>query len=174
MTLATRTGSTWRSRWQDAIHSAARILDDAPGALLVVLEKSEQLLERVREGIVTDIVEQGGGEKDADIFLFQSEGWIGIEEADEKLLRQVIDTKRMFEPRVSGPRIDEMDKTELRDVAKSLKVLGVYEGEQRVGEMKYIPRPGRGSPCLPLREEGGSWRAIYPWRTTLSRKGAGR
>ena len=88
---------------------------------------------------MTDIVEQGGGEKDADIFLFQREGWIGIEEADEKLLRQVIDTKRMFKPRVSGPRIDEMDKTELRDVAKSLKVLGVYEGEQRVGEMNISP-----------------------------------
>ena len=32
---------------QDAVHSALRILDDAPGALLVVLEKSEELLERV-------------------------------------------------------------------------------------------------------------------------------
>ena len=57
-----------------------------------------------------------------------------MEEADEKLFRQVIDAKRMFEPRVSGPRVDE-----LRDVAKSLEILGVYEGEQGVGEMDIPP-----------------------------------
>ena len=105
----------------------------------MLLEERQQLLEGVGEGIVADVVKQGGGEKDANVFVFQLERRVRAEQANEKLLGEMVDAERMLESGVPGARIDEVDETELSDVAKSLEVLGVNEGKQWFGQVDIPP-----------------------------------
>ena len=46
-----------------------------------------------------------------------------------QLLCQVEDAERVLKARVPGTGIDQVDKSQLADVAKALKVFGVYEGQ---------------------------------------------
>ncbi|MBI91739.1 MAG: hypothetical protein CME05_00810, partial [Gemmatimonadaceae bacterium] len=63
----------------------------------------------------------------------------GLEKSLEKLLGQVIDPKGVLEAGMTRSWIDEMHKTELADVAKTLEVFGVYQSEQRGRDVHVAP-----------------------------------
>ena len=50
---------------------------------------------------MADVVEQGGGDEDAHVFVAQHEGRVRVEETGQKLLGQVIDAQRVLKARVA-------------------------------------------------------------------------
>ena len=124
---------------QDPADAAGLVLDDPPRVHFVVDEERHQLLEGVGEGVVPDVVEQGRGEKDADILVGELEGRIGPDQAGEELLGEVVDAEGVLEAGVARSRIDEVDQPELGDVAKALELLGVDQGEEGIGSMNVPP-----------------------------------
>ena len=51
----------------------------------------------------------------------------------------MVDSEGVLEAGVTSAGIDQMDEAELGDVAKTLKILGVYKGEKRLREVDVSP-----------------------------------
>ena len=93
----------------------------------------------MREGVVADVVEQGGGDEDAHVLFAQHEGRVRVEETGQKLLGQVIDAQRVLKARVARAWIHQMHVAELGDVAQALEGSGIDEGEDGSGEVDIAP-----------------------------------
>ena len=90
----------------------------ALGQRLVV--RQARLLERVRERIVADVVQQGG-ESQSQQACGLGTGPRGLCELRQRAARQVVRAERMLEARMGGAGIYEESVTELTHVPQSLK-----------------------------------------------------
>ena len=88
---------------------------------------------------MTNVMQQGRCQKDANIFVAKLQGWIGTHEFAEKLFGQVEDAKRVLKARMPGTGIDQVDIAQLCDIAKTLEVAGVYQGEQGGRDIYITP-----------------------------------
>ncbi len=88
---------------------------------------------------MADVMQQSRGQKNPDIFVLQDQRRIRLEKADEKLLGEVIDPERVLEAGVPGARVDQMNEPQLADIAKTLKLSGVYQCEQGVWQVDITP-----------------------------------
>ena len=79
-----------------------------------VEELLHQGLAGVGERAMADIMEEAGGDDESTVLVGKTET-AGCNVGKEH------GTKRVFEPRVIGPGIDEIGKTELPDVAQTLQ-----------------------------------------------------
>ena len=74
---------------------------------------------------MADIVEEPGSDHERPVLL-------GKAEAAGCHIRKEHGAKRVLEPRVVGPGIHEVGKTELPDVAEALQRRGVKQGKRKV------------------------------------------
>tara|TARA_Y100000588_G_scaffold251535_1_gene266019 strand:+ start:2032 stop:2349 length:318 start_codon:yes stop_codon:yes gene_type:complete len=91
------------------------------------------------ERIVPEVVEEAGRKEDADIIVGQVEARVGSQELLYELPREMIDAERVFEPRVTGTRIDEENVAKLGDVAEALEVFRVDQLDQIVWYVNVTP-----------------------------------
>ena len=104
-----------------------RIGDEPRGQRLVVARDARgfQLLERVRERVVADVVEQTGERDEAELRRIDVVQRTTLAHDGERAARQVVDAERVVEARVRRARIHEMRVPELLDVAQPLEGRGI-------------------------------------------------
>ena len=157
---------------QDPGEGTGGVLDQPAGPLLVADEEGHQLFEGVRERVVADVVEQSGGQEDADVLVLQLQRRIGLQKPQEKLFGQMVDAERVLEAGVTRPRVDEVDEAELADFAQPLEIPSIHQRQQRVWKVD-VP-PDRVADGLTIVFEEGvhdeHLAASYRRRKTLSRR----
>ncbi|MEP6550362.1 MAG: hypothetical protein ABJB95_04225, partial [Gemmatimonadales bacterium] len=99
--------------------------DQRPRNVLVV--QSADLLERVGEWIVPDIVEQRRRSDDGLLVLTYRRGIFGFAKERQSPPREMVRAERVLESRVRGARVDEIRPTELANVSQTLEDFGVDE-----------------------------------------------
>lgn len=96
-------------------------------------------LERMREGIVTDIVQQSCSSHDGLLFRISSAEPFALRHRGECSAREVIRAERVLEARVSRAGINEISESELPDVAQPLKNLCVDEPKSQLVDADVVP-----------------------------------
>lgn len=89
--------------------AAPGVLDEQAGPPLVAHEEGAQFLQGVGERVVAHVVEQGGGQENADVLVLQFQGGIRAQQAPQELLGQVEHPQGVLEAGVPGPRINQVD-----------------------------------------------------------------
>ena len=109
------------ARWRDAmpvenLRDGAG-LDDAAAHDLVRRDGVAQLLDGVREGIVADVVQQRGGEQDAQIerVAADGQGVAAIQQRAQATQREKVDAEAMLEARVRRAGPDAVAEAKLLD-----------------------------------------------------------
>ena len=97
------------------------------------------LFQRVRERVVSDVVEQRRGPDDRLLLLADRGGVFRFAKERERASREVVGAERVLESRVCRARIDEVRPSELADVPESLKDFGVDEAERELVDANVIP-----------------------------------
>ena len=88
-----------------------------------------QLLQRVGEGVVADVVEEGGvGDQAFAPPSFRGTRLPLLQDA-ERPRRQVVDAQGVVEASVRGTGVDEVGQSQLADVAEPLKRRRVHDGD---------------------------------------------
>ena len=88
-----------------------------------------QLLQRVGESVVADVVEKGRVGDQTLVPPCLGRAWLLLFQDAERLDRQVVDAKGVVEAGVGGAGVDEVGQPELADVAEPLKGRRVDDGD---------------------------------------------
>ena len=111
--------------------------DERRGDLLVM--QRADLLERVRERIVADVVQQRGDLRDDALLDRDPAQLAALIEERERGAREVIGAERVLEARVRGAGIDEIREAELPDVSQALKNRRVDELQGERVDTNVVP-----------------------------------
>ena len=97
------------------------------------------LLERVGEGVVADVVQQGR-EADRQAVVVGDEVELApLLQARQRASREVVGAERVLEPGVGRAGIDQEGVTDLADVSESLHRSGVQREQRRPVEPDVVP-----------------------------------
>ena len=141
LALRPRISSTTRSGASFADVFAKDVGDFAPGqerAGDVFMVRRADLLERVRERIVPDVVQQRGGGDDPR-FSHRRLQLTARREQRERATGEVPGAERVLEPRVRRARVDEVREPELPHVPQPLECPRVDEADRQVVERDVVP-----------------------------------
>ena len=116
-------------------HLAGR--DEGTRDLLVV--QRADLLERVRERVVPDVVQQRGAAHDETCIGLELLGVATLLEQAQRAAREMVRTERVLEARVSGAGVDEIRESELADVAQPLERTRVDQPERQRVDADVVP-----------------------------------
>ena len=83
--------------------------------------KRADLLERVRERVMSDVVQQRRGLRDCAFLERDARQLTALVEQRHRQASQVIGTERVLEARVRRARVDEIREPELPNVSQALK-----------------------------------------------------
>ena len=111
--------------------------DQRSGDVLVV--QGTDLLQRMRERIMTDVVQERGGSNDRLLVFADRDQVLGFAKERQRAPREVVRAERVLESRMGGAGIDEISPTELPHVAQPLKDLGVDQPERQLVDADIVP-----------------------------------
>src|SRR5687768_3217633 len=130
-------------------------MEEALGYGLVVRRHALglELLERVRERVVADVVEEGRVGNELLAFPHFRWGRTPLAQQTERGGGEVIHTERVIEARVRRARIDQVREPELSDVAETLEGVRVHDPGGRGIEPDRVPQRVPDGPGAELRHE---------------------
>ena len=105
---------------------------------LLVVQRAD-LLERVRERIVADVVEQRGDADEHAFVAAERREVLVLLEQRQRAPREVVRSERVLEPRVCRAGVDEEREPELADVAQPLEGRRVDQLEAERIEPDVVP-----------------------------------
>jgi hypothetical protein len=97
------------------------------------------LFERVREGIVSDVVEQRRRPDDRLLAVGDRDRLLGFAKERECAPGKVVSAERVLEPRMGSAGIDEIRPTELADIAQALEDFGIDEAQCELVDADVVP-----------------------------------
>ncbi len=123
---------------QRAQHVAKRSFGKPPGADGLVAGEAG-LLEGVREGVVSDVVQQRGEPHGQPFALADAGELAALLERGQRTARQVVGAERMLEPGMGGAGVDQESMAELPHIAEALERRRVDRGHGGGFQSDVVP-----------------------------------